>query len=354
MKNKLSIIACTVACFTFLSADEFFEAGSTIGGYGELHWNQVDKSDNTKSNKLDFHRFIIYYGHNWTEKWSFKSEVELEHNFVKDGNGELELEQAFVNYHAGEWGFQAGVILPSVGLLNEYHEPPLFLSVERPTYSKYIIPTTWFGNGFAFYGRFSDFSWRVAILEDLNGAAIAEDGNIRSGRYKGYISTAFNWTKNFSASYSGISGLKIGGSFTMNNAPVDVTENINNSPDTYISVSLFELNAKYSANNIYSVFEFGNVDFKGSEIEDFDDFKSSGYYFDLGYDVGSFTDCGKLIPWFRTSSVSTDTKNDAEEITRFGLTWWPIDNVAFKADYGTVKKESDEDKEINIGIGYSF
>ena len=354
MKTKLSIIACVVACFTFLSADEFFEAGSTIGGYGELHWNQVDKTDNTKSNKLDFHRFIIYYGHNWTEEWSFKSEVELEHNFVKDGNGELELEQAFVNYHAGKWGFQGGVILPSVGLLNEYHEPPLFLSVERPTYSKYIIPTTWFGNGFAFYGRFSDFSWRVAILEDLNGASIAEDGNIRAGRYKGYKSTAFNWAKNFSASYSGISGLKIGGSFTMNNAPVDVTENINNSPDTYISVSLFELNAKYSANNIYSVFEFGNVDFKGSEIEDFDDFKSSGYYFDLGYDVGSFTDCGKLIPWFRTSSVSTDTKDDAKEITRFGLTWWPIDNVAFKADFGTVKKGLDEDKEINIGIGYSF
>jgi len=357
MKTKLSIIACIVSCFTFLSADEFFEAGSTIGGYGELHWNQVDKTDNTKSNKLDFHRFIIYYGHNWTEEWSFKSEVELEHNFVKDGNGELELEQAFVNYHSGSWGVQGGVILPSVGQINEYHEPPLFLSVERPTYSKYIIPTTWFGNGFAFYGKYSDFNWRIALLEDLNGAAIIEGKNIRAGRAKGLKSTAFDWTKNFSASYTGINGLRFGGSFTMNNAPVDVSSNVNNSPDSYLAVRLFEVNAKYSANNIYSVFEIGNVDFKGTEIEDFDDFddfKSSGYYFDLGYDVGSFIDCGKLIPWFRTSSVSTDTEEEAEEITRFGLTWWPIDNVAFKADYGTVKKGTSEDKEINIGIGYNF
>ena len=353
MKTKLSIIACIVACFTFLSADEFFEAGSTIGGYGELHLNKASNSDGELTkNQMDFHRFIIYYGYNWTEKWSFKSEVELEHNFLP--GGELELEQAYVNYHTDNWGFQGGVILPSVGLLNEYHEPPLFLSVERPTYSKYIIPTTWFANGFAFYGKFNDFNWRIALLEDLNGAAIIEGKNIRAGRVKGLKSTAFDWTKNFSASYTGINGLRFGGSFTMNNAPVDVSSNVNNSPDSYLAVSLFEINAKYSANNIYSVFEFGNVDFKGTEIEDFDDFKSSGYYFDLGYDVGSFIDCGKLIPWFRTSSVSTDIEGDAKEITRFGLTWWPIDNVAFKADYGTVKKGTSEDKEINIGIGYNF
>ena len=35
---------------------------------------------------------------------------------------------------------KAVVLLPTVGLINEYHEPPLFLSVERPLYNKYIIP----------------------------------------------------------------------------------------------------------------------------------------------------------------------------------------------------------------------
>ena len=153
-----------------IAQDEFFQPGSTIGGYGELHWNKASDADgNSTKNIMDFHRFIIYYGYNWTEKWSFKSEVELEHNFVSDGEGKLELEQAFVNYHAGNWGFQGGVILPTAGLLNEYHEPPLFLSVERPAYSKYIIPTTWFGNGFAFYGNISDFKFRLALMEDLEG-----------------------------------------------------------------------------------------------------------------------------------------------------------------------------------------
>jgi hypothetical protein len=133
--------------------------------------------------------------------------------------GELELEQAFVNYYAGNWGFQGGVILPTAGLLNEYHEPPLFLSVERPVYSKYIIPTTWFGNGFAFYGNYSEFNFRLVVLEDLNGDGITKDGHIRGGRGKGFKTTGESMTKNFSASFTGINGLRVGGSFTMNEAP---------------------------------------------------------------------------------------------------------------------------------------
>ena len=123
---KLSRLFSILVLIIALNAqDDFFEPGYSIGGYGELHWNlELDKDGETTKNQMDFHRFIIYYGYNWTEGWSFKSEVELEHNFLPDG--ELELEQAYVNYHTDKWGFQGGVILPTVGLINEYHEPPLF------------------------------------------------------------------------------------------------------------------------------------------------------------------------------------------------------------------------------------
>ena len=379
MKNKLSIIACTVACFTFLSADEFFEPSSKIGGYGELHWNQqYDENGDQSKNQLDFHRFIIYYGHNWTEEWSFKSELELEHNTVipgdtdTDGNdtdvtktGELELEQAYVNYHAGNWGFQGGVILPSVGLLNEYHEPPLFLSVERPDYNKRIIPTTWFGNGFAFYGKFRDFSWRIAMLEDLKGEAISD--GIRSARGKGYKTTAYSWTKNLSASYTGINGLRLGSSLTMNDAP------INGDKDNSVGVNLMEINTKYDANNIVAIFEYGKISYENNP-DGYD--SSSGYYLDLGYNIGSLLGCdGKLIPWLRLSNVARadGVADKTYSIFRTGLTYKPIDNVAFKLDYGTVTqivdvisyssgntaigivtKEDVSTTDFNIGMGYSF
>ena len=332
--------------------DDFFNPGYSIGGYGELHWNrELDKDGETTKNLMDFHRFIIYYGYNWTEEWSFKSEVELEHNFVQDGDGELELEQAYVNYHTDKWGFQGGVILPTVGLLNEYHEPPLFFSVERPDYSKYIIPTTWFGNGFALYGNVADFNLKLAILEDLEGEGISASG-IRGARGKGYKTTGYSLVKNLSAVYTGINGLRLGGSLTLNDAP------INDEPDTSISVQMFEVNAKYNANNIYAVFEYGQNSFEGNNFTS--PLKtSSGYYLDLGYNIGSMVNCNKLIPWLRVSNVSTDVDTDSKitDYMRLGLTWWPIDNVAFKMDYGTKTIKSDTDNpttQINLGIGYNF
>ena len=350
---KLLRLFLMLLLLMFLNAqDEFFEPGYSIGGYGEFHWNrELDTDGETTKNLMDFHRFIIYYGYNWTEEWSFKSEVELEHNFVQDGDGELELEQAYVNYHTDKWGFQGGVILPTVGLLNEYHEPPLFFSVERPDYSKYIIPTTWFGNGFAIYGNIADFNLRLAILEDLEGEGISTSG-IRGARGKGYKTTGYSLVKNLSAVYTGINGLRLGGSLTLNDAP------INDEPDTSISVQMFEVNAKYNANNIYAVFEYGQNSFEGNNFTS--PLKtSSGYYLDLGYNIGSMVNCNKLIPWLRVSNVSTDVDTDSKiaDYMRLGLTWWPIDNVAFKIDYGTKTIKSDTDNpttQINLGIGYNF
>ena len=345
-----------------IAQNDFFVPGSSIGGYGELHYNKSQSGENAATTKLDFHRFIIYYGFSFSEEWSFKSEVELEHNYVKDGEGELELEQAFVNYHTNKFGFQAGVILPSVGLLNEFHEPPLFLSVERPDYSKYVIPTTWFGNGAAVYGSFGDVNWRFALLEDMDGDAIGK--GIRSGRGKGYKTTAYNMVKNMSMNYTGISGLRVGGSYTMHNAPTSAyftTDSegnsiVNDADSASVGFSLMEINVKYNANNLYAVLEYGSIAYENNPLG----YETSGgYYVDLGYNVGSIVGLkGTLMPWVRMSDYNrgNDDEDQHYTINRFGITYWPISNVAFKFDYGTHKKESDEDAktQINIGVGYNF
>ena len=344
----IRILFVMVIATLAMAQDDFFQPGYTIGGYGELHYNRAQNGNDDPTIKLDFHRFIIYYGYNWTEEWSFKSEVELEHNFVSGGNGELELEQAFVNYHSNLFGFQAGVILPSVGLINEYHEPPLFISVERPEYSKYVIPTTWFGNGFALYGSMSGLNMRFVLMEDMEGEGIG--AGIRSGRGKGYKTTAYDWVKNLSVNYTGIAGLRIGGSYTMNNAPID------NNPDSTVSFGLGEINLKYEANNIYAVMEYGNISYENNPSG----YSSSGgYYLDLGYNVAGFVGLeGRLIPWFRYSDYNRGNDNADKHYTiqRFGLTYWPISSVVFKFDYGTHQTESADDvkTQINVGVGYNF
>ena len=353
MKIRLLVL---LAVFSVNAQDEFFQPTKSIGGYGELHYNSSKQGDVDGTKTLDFHRFIIYYSASFTEAWSFFSEVELEHNFVNDGEGELELEQAFVEYRSDKGGFKAGVILPTAGLLNEYHEPPLFLSVERPEYSKYVIPTTWFANGIsANYKPMDGLKLRVALLEDLNGEGV--ESGLRSARGKGYKTTAHDWTKNFSAEYTGLPGLRLGGSYTMNNAP------INDDPDTTANVALLELHAKYVAHNIYAIFEYGNINYDGTNHTP--SYKSSGgYYLDLGYNMASILKLkGKLMPRFRFSDYNQGTNDDGVlpskhyTITRFGVTFWPVDKVAFKIDFGTKETEDadiDEISQLNVGVGYNF
>jgi len=359
---KRNLIMALAAVSIIFAQDDFFEPGYTVGGYGELHYNRAQSGYDADTTKLDFHRFIIYFGYSFSEEWSFKSEVELEHNFVADGKGELELEQAFVNYHTDKFGFQAGVILPSVGLINEYHEPPLFLSVERPEYSKYVIPTTWFGNGAAVYGSIAGVNWRFALLEDMDGDAIGK--GIRSGRGKGYKTTAYDMVKNMSVNYTEISGLRVGGSFTMHNAPTSAyfitdTEGnsiVNDADSASVGFSLMEFHSKYNANNLYAVLEYGSISYENNPL---DYTSSGGYYLDLGYNVADMVGFeGKLMPWFRYSDYNRGNDDTGQHYTiqRFGLTYWPISNIAFKFDYGTHKKESDFEAktQINLGVGYNF
>ena len=45
-----------------------------IGGYGELHYNNYEDSDA----EIDFHRFVLFFGHEFNESIRFLSEFELE------------------------------------------------------------------------------------------------------------------------------------------------------------------------------------------------------------------------------------------------------------------------------------
>ncbi len=355
MKTILKMVFLWILTYTSgIAQDEFFEPTTTIGGYGELHYNQKKVGDGETTKIMDFHRFIIFFSHAWTEKWSFKSEVELEHNYVKDGHGELELEQAYVNYHSDHFGFQAGVILPSVGLLNEYHEPPLFLSVERPDYAKYIVPTTWFGNGIALYGKFGSLNWKAVVMEGLNGDNISSkwDQGIRGGRQKGYKSNAEKMLYNFRIDYTGLPGLRVGGSFSTTEAIVS-EEDQNN-----IEIQLSEAHAKLDKWNVVAVFELGNIQYTNHVVK-----SSTGYYLDLGYNVSSLLKMkGKLIPWVRIADINPGVGHESENTKHYskwmaGLTYKPLNKVAFKVDYSVKtpsESEINETTMINFGVGYDF
>tara|TARA_B100000401_G_C52770010_1_gene702719 strand:- start:566 stop:1534 length:969 start_codon:yes stop_codon:yes gene_type:complete len=319
-----------------------------------------DMEANDGDGKLDFHRFIVYYKHQFSPEWSMMSEVEIEHNMVGSEEalgyegGYVAMEQAHLNYWNGSWGFKGGVLLIPAGIINEYHEPPTFMSVERPEYNKHIIPTTWFDNGFSFYGTKGDFNWNVTLTGDLNGDAVAK--GIRSARLKGHYSKTSSWTKTIQGSWTGMEGVKLGGSMTMNDAPVS-DDHVNGGEA--IGVTLTEFNGTYSANNMYARMEYGMIDYTNNlhdlagddGVADYEVESSSGYYLDLGYNIADLIGCdGDMFVWTRTSSYNKDDNDDATEISLFGVTYKPLDNVSFKFELGS-KDDSDV---MRFGLGYMF
>ena len=359
MKKMLLLIISLFVSMSF--ADEFVTSSTTMGGYGELHY---DMEHNDGDGKLDFHRFILYVKHVFNDKWSLMSEIEIEHNMVysEGDGGYLAMEQAYLNYWDGNWGFKGGVVLVPAGITNEYHEPPTFMSVERPEYNKNIIPTTWFDNGFAFYGNMGDFNWNFTMTGDLNGNGIG--AGIRSARMKGVSSTTTDWTKTFQVSWTGMEGLKVGGSVTMNDAPVSAVAESHSweyNSDTgvfedvvtaateasTIGVQLTEINATYSKNNLYSRLEYGTIDYTDNPKAE----SSSGYYLDLGYNIADLVKCdGDLYLWTRTSAYNKDDIGDDTEISLFGVTFKPVNNIAIKFETGS----KDDADIMRMGLGYMF
>jgi len=165
---------------------------TSIGGYGELHYSQRDTNGAaTNPDQVDFHRFVLFFGHPFDDKTRFYSEVELEHAFAADsgGNtpGEIELEQAFVEFDLKpDLHARAGVFLLPIGMLNETHEPPTFYGVERNDVENIIVPGTWWEAGGALNGRFgSGWNWDLALTSGLKmPTAGANAYRVRSGRQK--------------------------------------------------------------------------------------------------------------------------------------------------------------------------
>src|SRR5688572_25724954 len=126
--------------------------GVSIGGYGEIVYNNVasELENDTPSpgnDVIDALRGILYIGYKFNDKLLLNTEIEVEH--VR----EIYLEFAYLDYRFTDAiGARAGLLLAPMGLVNELHEPPVFLGTARPLTESLIIPTTWRENGIGVSG----------------------------------------------------------------------------------------------------------------------------------------------------------------------------------------------------------
>ncbi len=340
-------------------------------GYGELHYNLPDNADNM----TDLHRFVLGWGYQWSDSVRFDGEIDFEHNA-----SELELEYAMLEIDvAPSLSVRAGTMLMPVGPLNEFHEPPLFYSVERPALEKYLIPTTWQESGVGVAGRGLEgrLAYRAYVVTGLDAGGLggnagftSKDG-LRKGRSKGVKSVANDLAFVGRLEYRQITGgLSLGSTVYFGEADQD-----NPAIGTDVGVALLELDARYRA---------GRIDLKGEvvriEIRNAGAVSNAlslpndepvgsvmqGWNLEAGLHLLSKaapTDPG-LVLFVRREEFDTNyevpatfTRNLAakRDIWTVGLAYYPDDQVAVKADVELWEDGTgDTVTKFNLGFGFLF
>lgn len=391
---KLLILILSVFSFTSLTAQEKpevlknssekmieNESKLTIGGYAQMDFNQPVGDGVYHNGTLDVHRMVLLFGYKFNDRAQFISEIEAEHV------NEFLVEQAFLNYKILPWlNFRGGLMLIPMGIVNEYHEPPLYNGVERPNVDNKIVPSTWRELGAGFAGTINSASLKYQVylvngFKSYDGTSYLTGSNgLRNGRQKGIAS--FMSTPNLSAKidYFGLPGLKFGlsgyfggtQSSLYNNLSKDNAAGIAKADSSVVGVTMigadaryvkkgWELRAQYIKTFIQNSDQYNAFTKKdmGSEME--------GWYVEAGYNVFQTIPSisSQLVPFVRYEQYDTQHKtegtvlrnkaNNKTEITA-GIGWRITPSVALKGDYQWIKSEAANNYsgQYNLGIGLMF
>jgi hypothetical protein len=324
-----------------------------IGGYGELHYNNIDADDSANDVKeMDLHRFVLFFGHEFNDRIRLFSELEVEHGGVEaDGDpldGEVEVEQAYIEFDLND-NLQAkgGVFLLPVGILNETHEPATFYGVERNDVESIIIPSTWWAGGAGLSGHYaSGLSWDLAVHEGLK---IPTDSfRVRSGRQKVSNANAEDLAYTGRVKYSGIPGLELAASLHyQSDASQAGGDGLNDG-------LLFETHAVYQNGPFALRALYAEWNFDGSSVEAAGADEQKGWYLEP-----SFKPRKDLGLYARYEDIEAARSRDKFDQWEIGLNYWPHEDVVLKADYRNrdhdLSSESGRNFDaFDIGIGYHF
>ena len=342
--TEATITAVEQIAFTPVTARK-----TTFGGYGEVHYNSLEQDDSSATkDAVDFHRYVMFTGHQFTDSIRFFSELELEHSVAGEGKvGEIELEQAYIEWDATDnLSAKAGLFLMPIGLLNETHEPNTFYGTERNNVEKNIIPATWWEAGAALKGQLSPgLSYDVAAH---SGLYIAEGKyKPRDGRQKVGKAKADNMAFTGRLKYTAIPGLEVAASLQYQ---IDVRQG----EGAAIDGTLFETHVAWQRDDfqlraLYARWDFDDV--INATVDGASE--QAGLYIEPSYKLneklGLFA---RYSQWDNSAAAAVDS-----QITQFdlGVNYWLHPNVVFKFDYQNQDAPGEAGYDgINMGVGYSF
>lgn len=324
---------------------------TTVGGYGELHYRNLDSGK-----EMDFHRAVLFVGHEFSDSIRFFTEWDLEHVL------EMELEQAYLEFGLADGQrIQTGVILVPVGITNETHEPPAFYGVERNPVESQIIPTTWREGGVSLSGNMANgLSYDVMLSSGLDATRVNDNGtpndssddfeeatyDIRSGRSQVSEASAEDLATTARLKWTGMPGVELAASY-------QIQGNVTQGVDADASASLLETHAIVNRGplTVKALYASWNIDGSGAQASGANE--QNGWYIEPSWRFNSRV--GVFARYNSWDNRAGDSSDSEETQTEFGASYWPHEDVVIKADLMQKDKAgSQTDEGFNLGVGYHF
>lgn len=358
------------ASFVLATSAAAAERATTLGGYGEMHYTNVNGPE--QGAEIDFRRFVFSLDHRFHEHLTFESAVELAH-----GGERLALDHAHLQYTWNRYvGVRGGLLLVPVGILNLHQEPTTFHGVERNSVDTLLVPTTWREGGVAIFGEpFDGFRYQVALFNGLNAGGFSGSSGIRGGRSESSESATNDAAVAVRLEYAPTPGLELGGSYYEGGAGRQEI-------DESVSIRLLEADVRYERRGIGLRAQAAKAWIVGAgPLNDFLTTGSApvppigssleGWYAEAAYDVFELPRrvlpaLGRieLIGFARYERTNTQLdmpgaypSNPAYDrsIATAGVTLKPHPHVAIKADYQWTWTGAEDPPNVwHLGLGYRF
>lgn len=389
----------------------------SIGGYGEIAYSRNFYSDNPfrysnpsyykndpSHGRFDIPHAVLYVGYDFGKGWSMGMEIEFEHGGsggaiekeAEEGGeweaetekgGEVELEQFWVQKSFAPWAnIRFGHIVLPFGLTNAHHEPLNFFTVYRPEGERTIIPSTWHQTGLSFWGRSGDFRYEVQFTGGLDAMMFDRTYWIGKGAQSpwefevankfGLLARIDNYT---------IPGLRLGlsgyyGKTMHNTFPHDLETDGNRYKDIEGNIYLGSFDFTYNAHNWIArgYADYGYISdaqaisaIKANQSSGTSPYRKTAFgshavavSIEAGYDV--FSQFNKLrrsgqklyvfghYEYYDSYINSMANQYTKKNIVAAGVNYYPVPQIAVKAEYNHrfFKSQYNDEPAINIGVAY--
>ncbi len=376
-------------------------------GYGELTYQRFDFFDNaqdttpTRRGRLDLRRLVLEPSIRMSPKWRFQAEIEFEHGgtgstveFEPEEAGEFEteieqggeviLENAFIEFAqspALTWRF--GEMTVPVGMLNTYHRPDQYFTIDRSLAESSLIPGTWHDLGIALTGVKASTRYTLMWVRALDSTSFSGYGFVSNGsQQKLETREANDFALVASADHQPMPGVILGGSIYYGDSG-------GNRPrgnlGTKANVTLAEIHGRWERGALivrgeylmgrlqnsdqvtranFSTFNAGELGVSRTAVGS----EAKAYFIEVGYDLMTFwpqrTD--RLVLFTRLDAYDThagtatgivrNARYDREVVT-VGINYSPNRSIVFKGELARRSNEgatASEQDYAGLAVGFRF